>query len=74
MDINGLETALNEKGTLQSIDVHSDFVSIWYNNITGTKTELDNIVLQYVGDTYSTLDSTLENIPEEGNRYKCRAK
>jgi hypothetical protein len=74
MDIDGLETALNEKGTLQSIDVHSDFVSVWYNSITGTKTELDNIVLQYVGDTYSTLDSTLENISGEGNRYKCRAK
>ena len=74
MDIDGLETALNEKGTLQSIDVYSNFVGIWYNNVTGTKTELDNIVLQYIGDTYSTLDSTLQNISGEGNRYKCRAK
>ena len=74
MDINGLEAALNEKGTLQSIDIESDFVGIWYNSISGTKEELNDIVLLYVGDTYSTLDSTLQDIPGEGNRYKCRAK
>jgi len=74
MDIDGLETALNNKGTLQSIDIESNFVGIWYNDISGTKQELDDIVLLYIGDTYSDLDSTLENIPEQGNRYKCRAK
>jgi len=74
MDIDGLETALNTKGTLHSIDIESDFVGIWYNDISGTKQELDDIVLLYIGDTYSDLDSTLENIPGEGDRYKCRAK
>lgn len=74
MNIDGLEIALNAKGTLQSIDIESDFVGIWYNDISGTKQELDDIVLMYVGDTYSSLDSTLQNIPGEGNRYKCRAK
>jgi hypothetical protein len=74
MDIDGLETALNAKGTMQSIDIYPDFIGIWYNDISGTKQELDSIVLQYVGDTYSTLDSSLEYIPEQGNRYKCRAK
>lgn len=74
MDIDGLIADLDARGTIVGVDVFTDHIGIWYNNITGTKTELDNIVLQYIGDTYTTLDSTLENITGEGNRYKCRAK
>ena len=72
-DIHGLETALAEHGTKLLFNQDSNVIYIWYNFCSENKEFFNNLIDQYIGDTYTVFEPTYENTTTYGNIYKCRA-